>query len=189
MAEKEKNKKIKAPVQVKTPVIKKEEEVPKVPVVMPVAVEDDADGLSPEDFVIEKELASKPDRYFEAVGRRKTAIARVRLFTRGEKQFLVNGKPYQEYFTMAQDQETVTASMRKMKCLDKFKVTVIVRGGGRNAQAEAVRHGTARVLVDFNINFKKRLRKVGYLTRDPRMRERKKFGLKRARKAPQWAKR
>ncbi|MDO8529826.1 MAG: 30S ribosomal protein S9 [bacterium] len=142
-----------------------------------------------DDFPIEKELASKPDRYFEAVGRRKTAVARVRLFTRGEKQFLVNGKPYQEYFTVVEDQQTVTASMRKMKCLDKFKVTVVVSGGGRNAQAEAVRHGTARVLVDFNNNFKKRLRKVGYLTRDPRMRERKKFGLKRARKAPQWAKR
>jgi len=79
--------------------------------------------------------------------------------------------------------------MKKMRALDKFKVTVIVSGGGRSAQAEAVRHGTARALVDFNNNFKKRLRKVGYLTRDPRMRERKKFGLKRARKAPQWAKR
>lgn len=149
--------------------------------------DDMANGL--EDFPIEKELASKPDRYFEAIGRRKTAVARVRLFTRGEKQFLVNGKPYQEYFTVVEDQQKATASMRKMKCLDKFKVTVMVKGGGHNAQAEAVRHGTARVLVDFNNNFKKRLRKVGYLTRDPRMRERKKFGLKRARKAPQWAKR
>ena len=138
---------------------------------------------------IEKELSSKPDRYFEAVGRRKTAVARVRLFTRGDKQFLVNGKPHQEYFTMVEDQEKATASLRKMKCLDKFRITVIVRGGGRSAQSEAVRHGTARVLVDFNNNFKKRLRKVGYLTRDPRMRERKKFGLKRARKSPQWAKR
>ncbi len=150
---------------------------------------DDLDGIVPEDFPIEKDIASKPDRYFEAVGRIKTPVTRFRLFTRGEKQFLVNGKPHQEYFVIAEDQQTATASMRKMKCLDKFKVTVIVKGGGRNAQAEAVRHGTARVLVDFNNNFKKRLRKVGYLTRDPRMRERKKFGLKRARKAPQWAKR
>lgn len=142
-----------------------------------------------EDFPTEKSISSKPDRYFEAVGRRKTATARVRLFTRGEKVFLVNGKPYKEYFPISHDQETVTASLNKMKCLDKFRVTVLVRGGGRNAQAEAIRHGTARVLIDFNNNFKKRLRKVGYLTRDPRMRERKKFGLKRARKAPQWAKR
>ncbi len=160
-----------------------------VEMAVPVSVENEIDDTMPEDFPIEKDIASKPDRYFEAVGRRKTAVARVRLFTRGEKQFLINGKPYEKYFVIGEDQQTATASMRKMKCLDKFKVTVIVKGGGRNAQAEAVRHGTARVLVDFNNNFKKRLRKVGYLTRDPRMRERKKFGLKRARKAPQWAKR
>jgi len=141
------------------------------------------------DFVTEKDIASKPDKYFEAVGRRKTAVARVRLFTRGEKEFLVNGMPYKDYFKTAKAQETAVASLVKMKCQDKFRVTVVVRGGGINAQAEAVRHGTARVLVDFNNNFKKRLRKVGFLTRDPRMRERKKFGLKRARKAPQWAKR
>ncbi len=142
-----------------------------------------------DDFPTEKDLTSKPDRYFEATGRRKTAVARVRLFTRGEKQFLVNGKPYEEYFSTAGDRHTAVSSMVKMKCLDKFRVTVIVRGGGHTAQAEAIRHGTARVLVDFNNNFKKRLRKVGYLTRDPRMRERKKFGLRRARRAPQWAKR
>ncbi len=167
----------------------KEEIKPVAPVAQTatVDVDDDMDGMP--EISVEKELASKPDKYYEAVGRRKTAVARVRLFTRGEKQFLVNGKSFAEYFTVAQDQDTVTASMRKMKCLDKFKVTVVVSGGGRSAQAEAVRHGTARVLVDFNNNFKKRLRKVGYLTRDPRMRERKKFGLKRARKSPQWAKR
>jgi len=151
--------------------------------------EEGKDDILPDDFPTEKQIASKPDRYFEATGRRKTAVARVRLFTRGEKQFLVNGKNYEEYFPMEEDRQMVTASMRKMKCLDKFRVTVLVRGGGRSAQAEAIRHGTARVLLDFNANFKKRLRKVGFLTRDPRMRERKKFGLKRARKSPQWAKR
>ena len=182
MAEKEKVKKI------KTPVIAKPVEVAVAPVTVQ-SKDDDFDGLGPEDFVMENDIASKPDKYFEATGRRKTAVARVRLFTRGEKQFLVNGKPYTDYFKMVVDQETATASMRKMKALDKFKVTVLVNGGGRSAQAEAVRHGTARVLVDFNNNFKKRLRKVGFLTRDPRMRERKKFGLKRARTSPQWAKR
>lgn len=138
---------------------------------------------------IDLDLSLKPDRYFEAIGRRKTAVARVRLFTRGDKVFLINNKPYQEYFPLEEYQQIATSSMRKMKCFDKFRVQVIVRGGGSHAQAEAVRHGTARVLVDFNANFRKRLRKAGYLTRDPRMRERKKFGLKRARKAPQWAKR
>lgn len=160
-----------------------------VPASVVIPAPKELDDMLPDDFPTEKELASKPDRYFEAIGRRKTAVARVRLFTRGEKQFLINNKPYQEYFSIKEDQENATASMKKMKCLDKFKVTVMVKGGGRNAQAEAVRHGTARVLVDFNNNFRKRLRKAGYLTRDPRMRERKKFGLKRARKAPQWAKR
>jgi len=133
--------------------------------------------------------AVKPDSYLEAIGRRKTAVARVRLFTRGEKEFLVNNKPYNEFFKTEDDRETAISSMNKMKCIDKFRITVIVKGGGHAAQAEAVRHGTARVLVDFNQNFKKRLRKAGYLTRDARMKERKKFGLKRARRAPQWSKR
>jgi len=148
-----------------------------------------------EEEEISKEIAQAikentgKDRYFEAVGRRKTAVARVRLFTKGDKEFLVNSKSLKNYFPLPADQETATSSMKKMKCLDKFRVTVVVHGGGRHAQAEAVRHGTARVLVDFNNNFRKRLRKAGFLTRDPRMRERKKFGLKRARKSPQWAKR
>lgn len=136
-----------------------------------------------------KEQPPKPERYFGAVGRRKTAVARIRLFTRGEKQLLIKNKPYQEYFSTPETQQLATASLRKMKCLDKFRILVKVRGGGYHAQAEAVRHGIARVLVKFNPNFRKRLRKAGYLTRDPRMRERKKFGLKRARRAPQWAKR
>ena len=189
--EKSKTKKETKPVKEVTPE-KKEVAKPMETVVMeathaPLDL-DQADGMS-EDFPTEKDVASKPDRYFEATGRRKTAVARVRLFTRGEKQFLINGKDYQQYFPLKEDQENSVASMKKMKCLDKFRVTVIVRGGGRHAQSEAVRHGTARALVDFNNNFRKRLRKAGYLTRDPRMRERKKFGLKRARKSPQWAKR
>ena len=136
-----------------------------------------------------KETAGKPDRYLEAIGRRKTAVARIRLYTKGDKEFIVNNKPYQQYFQTSEDQETSVASMKKMKCLDKFRITVKVKGGGHRAQAEAIRHGTARILVDFNQNFRKRLRKAGFLTRDPRMRERKKFGLKRARRAPQWSKR
>lgn len=171
-------------------------EEPKAPVIdMPVVEtagikEDIADEeLSREIAKSIKENANKPDRYFEAIGRRKTAVARVRLYTKGDKEFLVNNKPYQQYFPLAEDQQTAVSSMTKMKCLDKFRVTVVVKGGGHRAQAEAVRHGTARVLVEFNQNFRKRLRKAGFLTRDPRMRERKKFGLKRARRAPQWAKR
>ncbi len=164
----------------------------KAPVfVMPVSAEDIADEeeISKEIAEAIRENTGKPDRYFEAIGRRKTAVARVRLYTKGDKEFIVNDESYQKYFDLAEDQENSVASMKKMKCLDKFRVTVVVKGGGHSAQAEAIRHGTARVLVDFNNNFRKRLRKAGFLTRDPRMRERKKFGKKRARKSPQWAKR
>jgi small subunit ribosomal protein S9 len=136
-----------------------------------------------------KKPAVKPARYFEAVGRRKTAVARVRLLTQGEKTFLVNKKPLEGYFPISELQQTVTAPLEKMKCLDKFRVSTIVKGGGLHAQAEAISHGIARALVLFNPDFRKRLKKAGHLTRDPRMRERKKFGLKRARRAPQWQKR
>lgn len=138
----------------------------------------------------------KPAKYFEAVGRRKTSVARVRLqpthhpsYIQGEKTFLVNKKPLEVYFPIFEQQRTVTAPLEKMKCLDKFKISAIVKGGGLSSQAEALSHGIARALVLFNPDFRKRLKKAGYLTRDPRMRERKKFGLKRARRAPQWQKR
>lgn len=136
-----------------------------------------------------KKPRPKPARYFETIGRRKTAVARVRLFTQGEKTILVNGKPYQDFFPTLELQQIANASLERMKAFDKFRVSVKVRGGGVHAQAEAVRHGIARALVEFNPDFRKRLRRAGYLTRDPRMRERKKFGLKRARRAPQWSKR
>lgn len=136
-----------------------------------------------------KPKISKADHYWEAVGRRKTATAQVRLWARGEKEFLVNDKPYQEYFLSLKLQQVARASLEKMKTSDRFKVSAKVKGGGLSGQAEAVRHGIARALVKFNSSFQKRLKKAGFLTRDPRMRERKKFGLKRARRAPQWRKR
>lgn len=143
------------------------------------------------------EVKPKPEKYFEAVGRRKTAVARIRLFTRrgagasdlDEKLFLINEKPLKQYFPTFELQQITQASLEKMKCLDKFRVSAKVKGGGLHAQAEAVRQGITRALVLFNPNFRKRLKKAGFLKRDPRMRERKKFGLKRARRAPQWQKR
>ena len=131
----------------------------------------------------------KTPRYFEGIGRRKTAVAKVRLFTQGDKIFLVNDKPCDKYFPTAELKQIVLSSLEKMNCIDRFRVLANVRGGGIHAQAEAVRHGISRALVLFNQEFRKRLRRAGYLTRDPRMRERKKFGLKRARRAPQWQKR
>lgn len=128
-------------------------------------------------------------RYLEAVGRRKTAVAIVRLFTKEKKDFTINGKKMEDFFPQNHLREICLSCFKKMKCLDKFGVSVKVKGGGINAQAEAIRQGIARALVLFNVDFKKKLRRVGYLTRDSRKRERKKFGLKRARRAPQWRKR
>ena len=135
---------------------------------------------------LEKE---KLEKYWTGVGRRKTAVARAKLSAKGEKEFLVNDKPYQEYFPGLDFWQIAEASLKKMKALNRLRVLVKVKGGGYHSQAEAVRHATARALVKFNPNFRKRLRRSGYLTRDSRMRERKKFGLKRARRAPQWKKR
>lgn len=135
-----------------------------------------------------KEKIVKMDRYYEAIGRRKTSTARIRLFTKGQG-IVVNDKDYKEYFLTDILQKIAEASLKKMKSLDRFRITAKVSGGGLKSQAEAVRHGTARVLVIFNTDFKKRLRRAGYLTRDPRMKERKKYGLKKARKSPRWSKR
>jgi len=143
--------------------------------------------------VVKRRAPAKPApklvKYFAAVGRRKTAVARVRLFTQREKTFLVNKKPLEVYFPIFELQQAAIAPLVTMKCLDEFKISAIVKGGGLHAQAESISHGIARALVLFNPDFRKRLKKAGYLTRDPRMRERKKFGLKRARRAPQWSKR
>jgi len=136
----------------------------------------------------EKSL-TKPTKFWEAIGRRKTAVARIRLFTRGDKEILVNEKPYQQYFTGIELWEIITSPLNKMKSVERFRVLARVKGGGVHAQAEAIRHGISRALTKFNPDFRKKLKKSGFLTRDPRMRERKKFGLKRARRAPQWAKR
>lgn len=128
-------------------------------------------------------------KYFQGLGRRKTAVARVRLFSQKGKTFLVNEKPLEKYFPTFELKQIILSPLEKMDCLDRFKVSVKVKGGGYQAQAEAVRQGISKALVLFTPEFRKRLKKAGFLTRDSRMRERKKFGLKRARRAPQWKKR
>ncbi len=143
-----------------------------------------------DDFVInEDDFKDLGDRYFEGIGRRKTAVARVRLYTKGDKDVIVNGVDYKEYFKTPELQLIVLEALEKMKSLNRFRVVITLKGGGIHSQAEAARHGTARALVVFNPDYRKRLRKANLLTRDSRMKERKKFGLKRARKAPQWSKR
>ena len=147
---------------------------------------------APKKVVVKKDAKTEPEKenfYYEAVGRRKRSVARVRLFTRGDKGVTINDEKIEEYFPSKEVQENVISPLRKMKSMDKFRAVVKVKGGGITGQAEATRHGISRALIIFNPDFRKRLRKAGYLTRDPREVERKKPGLKKARKAPQWAKR
>lgn len=139
--------------------------------------------------IIKPSLPAGREKYLEATGRRKTASARVRLFSEGEKTFSVNGKSLENYFLSSELQEIVKAPLFIMDIIGKFGLTAIVKGGGSHSQAEAIRHGIARAIVAVNPEFRTRLKKAGFLIRDPRMKERKKFGLKRARKAPQWSKR
>ena len=127
------------------------------------------------------------EKYIEARGARKTAVARVRLV--GEAGFVVNGKDYKDYFKLSKHRLAVESPLSLVGLEKKMGVSVKVVGGGLTGQAEAVRHGLAGVLVKHNEEFRKTMRSSGFLTRDPRVVERKKYGLKKARRAPQWAKR
>ena len=127
-------------------------------------------------------------RYYYGTGRRKTSVARVRLYP-GTGEMLVNDKPMAEYFTRDRDRRAAVAPLRLMELEDKFSVIIKVAGGGVTGQSEAVRHGISRALVVADPDARAALRRAGYLTRDPRAKERKKPGLKRARKAPQYTKR
>ena len=109
----------------------------------------------------------KSEKFYEAVGRRKTASARVRLYTKGNG-YMVNAKDFKEYFPLVSLQKIIEAPLRKMKSLERFRIEAKVDGGGAHAQAEAVRHGIGRALIVFNADFRKRLKRAGYLKRDPR---------------------
>lgn len=128
------------------------------------------------------------DTYIETVGRRKTAVARVRLTPAGRSGITVNDKALDEFFPTKVLQNTAREALDEAKD-QKFKVTVKVVGGGSSAQADAMRHGIARALVKHNAELRSPLKKKGFLTRDQRAKERRKFGLKKARKAAQWSKR
>lgn len=129
-----------------------------------------------------------PVRYTAGIGRRKTAVARIRL-SRGTGKISINEQKVELYFTLPRLANTAQSSLEKLHVAKEYDVTARVFGGGIHAQAEAVRHGIARALVIVNPDFKAQLRGLGFLTRDPRMVERKKYGLRKARRAPQWAKR
>jgi len=126
--------------------------------------------------------------YSYGTGKRKTAVAQVRLFS-GNGAIIVNGVPYEERFTRLEHRQAIIKPLMVTENLDKYNVVVKVNGGGISGQGDAIAHGIARALVRVNDSHKPVLREYGLLTRDPRIKERKKVGLKRARKAPQYTKR
>jgi small subunit ribosomal protein S9 len=131
------------------------------------------------------------ETYVEAIGRRKTSTARVRIWQAAKFGFIVNGKEAKEYFKTEEERRLVSDPIVKGIGVtdNKWKVEAKVSGGGVHSQAEAVRHGLARALVSFDIELRHKMKTLGFLKRDPRAKERRKFGLKKARKAPQWSKR
>lgn len=129
------------------------------------------------------------ERYFEGIGRRKTASARVRITPNSKESFLINEKSLSDYFQVEALQEIVKVAPSGAEITQKFAVSVHVNGGGIHAQAEAIRHGYSRAIVKYDSNLKDPLKKAGFLKRDSRAVERKKPGLKKARKAPTWSKR
>ena len=136
---------------------------------------------------MEKKIAT--EKYIESIGRRKTSTARVRISVSAKSNFIVNGKDFKEYFKTEEERRLVGDPIAKGTTGSKWHVEAKVSGGGTHSQAEAVRHGLARALVLSDKELRGKLKTLGYLKRDPRAKERRKFGLKKARKAPQWSKR
>ncbi len=131
---------------------------------------------------------TEAQQYFKGTGRRKTAIAQVRL-TPGSGTVVINGKPIDEFFPLNYLKNSVLEPFKVTDTVNKYNAMVKVLGGGFSSQAGAVRHGIARALDAADDKLRPLLRKQGFMTRDPMNKERKKYGLKRARKAPQYTKR
>ena len=128
-------------------------------------------------------------KYIESIGRRKEAVARVRLHHGGTGTIKINDRELVEYLPLEIMQQAVISPLKETGMENVFDITVVVKGGGVHGQADAIRLGIARGLVDFNPEFRGTLKKVGFLSRDARVRERKKFGHRSARRSPQWSKR
>ncbi len=137
----------------------------------------------------ETKTKTSSKRYVEAIGRRKTATARVRLTPASKHSFTVNGKDGHEYFPTAELKNIMHGAFEGTKIEQHYDVSAHVSGSGIHSQAEAVRHGISRALVEISAEMRGELKKLGFLKRDPRSKERRKFGLKKARKSPQWSKR
>ena len=134
-------------------------------------------------------VSKKEEKYFEAVGRRKTSIARVRLFVMQKgTEITINEKSLEKYFSTSALRKIVEEALSTVG-IKFYIITAKLKGGGIHSQAEALRHGISRAILKVNPEHRKGLKVKGFLKRDPRMKERRKFGLKKARKAPKWAKR
>ena len=143
-----------------------------------------------EDNKMTKDIKMEKNKtYIETVGRRKTASARVRITESAKNTFSVNGKSLEDYFKVKELSEIASESLLKSKTPSHFSVSAKIKGGGVSSQAEALRLGIARALVIYDKELRKKIKGLGFLKRDPRAKERRKFGLKKARKAPQWSKR
>jgi small subunit ribosomal protein S9 len=132
-------------------------------------------------------MVTKDNKYIGAVGRRKTSVARVRLTPAPKTILLINNRQFEKYFPTTELQKSVLSVFLDIP--ESFSVTAKINGGGISSQAEALRHGIARALTKKEPELRTRLKVKGFLKRDPRAKERRKFGLKKARKAPQWSKR
>lgn len=139
--------------------------------------------------VATQEVATDKAGFITALGRRKTAIARVKLVKNGKGKITVNGRSYEAYFTTFEMRKAVESALATSGQATAVDIEAQVKGGGVHAQSEAVRLGISRALIGLNQTYRKTLKKMGFLTRDPRAKERKKPGLKRARRSPQWSKR
>lgn len=134
-------------------------------------------------------LAKKEGNYFYAYGKRKTSVANVRLYSEGNGSITINDRSFENFFPVMTDQDKILSPLRMTGNLNDFDISVKVLGGGVHSQAEAIRHGISKALLAFNVALRSTLKTAGLLTRDSRIKERKKYGLKRARRAPQWQKR
>ena len=128
-------------------------------------------------------------KYFYGTGRRKSSIARVRVYENGTGSITINGRDIDDYFGLETLKMVVRQPLNTTSTLGKVDIVATVEGGGVSGQAGALRHGISRALLQVNPDFRPILKKAGFLTRDPRMKERKKYGLKAARRAPQFSKR
>lgn len=140
---------------------------------------------------LEKTLEAKEQTkdYYYAVGRRKSAVARIRYYPEGNGEITINNKDYHQYFPYFEQQKIVLSPLVLLNQQNKGRFSIKVAGGGSKGQAESIRHGLAKLMVYLHPEGRVILKRAGFLMRDARVKERKKYGLKRARRAPQWQKR